>query len=190
MLKVTGDWSVATVDGRAVLMHPKGKMVTTPVVCSDGSFYTSQLEASKAHGVSSSVVHAAVSRNRPLKRTGLAFRYAREDEILEWLTRPSQTPKQSTPPAKTAATTTTSAEDARGAVLVRMLKSELADALAKIDQLENAARKAAKPQTIEGFEFPGGPAILRIPLDPPCVVMRNTKAELPPELVAVCKWRT
>jgi hypothetical protein len=184
MMKVTGDWSVATVDGRAVLRHPKGKMVTTPVVCSDGNFYTSQLEASKAHKLSSSCVHHSVSKNKVIKRTGVSFRYAREDEILDWLTRPSQA-KPASSVAKTA-----SAENTRSTVLVKVLKGQLADALAKIDQLESAERKASKPQTIEGFEFPGGPAVLRISSDPPCVVMRNTKAELPPELVAVCKWRT
>lgn len=184
--------------GRVTLRRTVTGTVSTPVVnASTGELHVSQAEASEKYQVSTAAIHAGVSSdrpNRPIHKGGHVLRYATQDEVLDWLTDPSY---GSTAPLKPIEGSEP-ADTVRVEILGRMvnadlarLKGELANLLSERDYLESDNRRL-RQQTpsavVEGYEFPGGPAVLRIGQN--CVITRPTKADLPPELVAVCHWRS
>lgn len=183
--------------GQVILRHMTKGSVSTPVTADTGQVFPSQLEASKAYKVASSCINNSVKRGGPIKKTGPAFRYATQDEVLDWLTAPPGLKPINTP----SDVASHDAQEVRLEIVRKLandklaeIKEKLADVLAENDRLEAENRKlrsqAATASTagIEGFEFPGGPAVLRIGKD--CVIVRPTKNELPQELVAACNWRT
>lgn len=206
MIKSTSnpkDFEIDTNDRGQVILRRIGRNgKSTPVVdTSTGELFVSQLEASEAYGVSSSHVHESVTNGRPICKNGAVLRYATSDEVLDWMTDPTRSKYTKTSkPALKPIDTAEAVEEVRGEIIDKVkllreqfayLKGQLADALSEVDRLtlENRRLQEQTAATaVEGFEFPGGPAVLRIGKD--CVIMRPTKAELPAELVAVCKWRS
>lgn len=174
--------------GYPILKHSGSGGILTPVVDSTGRFFVSQLEASKAFKCHSSRINDAVRRHNPIE--GVAVRYATEDEVLDWLTRPVGSEWKAKAPV------TGTAGAVRDGILSSHLRQQLRDAQERLSEAlgEIATLRAARSRqngggfAIEGFEFPGGPVIVRIKSSPPVTIVRDRREELPEELLSACKW--
>lgn len=163
-------------DGRVVLKRAQTAGLSTPVIDSAGKIFPSQLAAAKHYAVDSGRVNECVRQQKDLN--GVTFRYATYDEVLDWLTNPSVGSKSSQPSNGRELSTA-------------LLRKELEEARKRIDELTQEKRQRSPLVggfLFDGFEFPGGPAVVRIRGLDDWAMVRKTRADVPQEIQSLCKW--